>query len=189
MAMSSGSRSALGEFALWLCLLSSPIAGWLIYQQVRPTLGLDAADRAVVGDVGNGASAMPDTGADGAGRRVALRADASGHFFANAQINGGRIQIMVDTGATIVALSYEDASRAGIFPREADFTGRVSTANGVARVAYVTLDAVSIDDITVQDVRAAVAEPGRLGTSLLGMSFLSKLRRTEISRGTLVLEE
>jgi aspartyl protease family protein len=177
---------------VWICLACSPVAGWLIYQHVRPVLGLDAADgsgaealgRAPVSEPAATEPVVPGR----SGRRVELRADRSGHFFAGAYINGGRIEVMVDTGATIVALSYEDAGRAGIFPRDADFTGRVSTANGVARVAYVTLDAVSIDDITVRGVRAAVAEPGRLNTSLLGMSFLGKLR-TEIAGGTLVLED
>jgi aspartyl protease family protein len=65
----------------------------------------------------------------------------------------------------------------------------VSTANGVARVAVVTLDSVAIEDIVVHDVRAAVAEPGKLTKTLLGMSFLGQLRRAEMSRGVLVLEE
>ena len=65
----------------------------------------------------------------------------------------------------------------------------MNTANGEARVAAVTLDQVSIDDITIRDVRGVVAERGKLGTTLLGMSFLSKLSRAEMSRGTLTLQE
>jgi aspartyl protease family protein len=189
MALSSGSRAVLSEMAVWVCLACSPAAGWLLYQHLRPALGLDAAD--AVTDLRVDRVAPSTVAAEpgiSAKRRVELRADAGGHFFAGAHINGSRINVMVDTGATIVALTFEDAERAGIFPRDADFTGRVSTANGTARVAYVTLDSVSIDDITVRGVKAAVAEPGRLGTSLLGMSFLGKLR-TEIARGKLVLED
>ena len=94
---------------------------------------------------------------------------------------------MVDTGATIVVLSYEDAERAGIFLNPSDFTQAVTTANGVARIAPVTLDRVTIGDITVRNVPAAVAEPGRLKTSLLGMSFLSRLSRFDMRSDVLVL--
>lgn len=190
MALSSGSRGVVSEVALWLCLACTPVAGWVVYQQVRPVVGLDAADGDNAVRPGSIAAvreaAVPASPAAG---RVELRADGTGHFFADAHINGRRISIMVDTGATIVALTHEDAAAAGIFPAASDFTGRVNTANGVARVAYVTLDTVSIDDITVRGVRAAVTERGKLTTSLLGMSFLGKLRRAEISRGTLVLED
>jgi aspartyl protease family protein len=65
----------------------------------------------------------------------------------------------------------------------------VSTANGVARVAPVTLDRITIGDITVRDVPAAVAEPGRLRTSLLGMTFLNKLSRFDMRSGVLVLQD
>jgi aspartyl protease family protein len=97
--------------------------------------------------------------------------------------------VMIDTGATMVVLSYEDAERAGLLLTDKDFTRSVSTANGVARVAPVTLDRVSIGNITVRDVPAAVAESGRLRTSLLGMTFLSRLSRFDMRSGRLVLQE
>jgi aspartyl protease family protein len=96
---------------------------------------------------------------------------------------------MVDTGASIVALTHEDARNTGVHIRDSDYKHRVSTANGIARVALVTLDTLALDDIVVRDVRAAVAEPGKLTKTLLGMSFLGQLRRTEMSGGVLVLEE
>jgi aspartyl protease family protein len=89
----------------------------------------------------------------------------------------------------MVVLSYEDAERAGLLLTDKDFTRAVSTANGTARVAPVTLDRVSIGNITVRDVPAAVTESGRLGTSLLGMSFLSRLSRFDMRAGRLVLQE
>ena len=82
---------------------------------------------------------------------------------------------MVDTGASQVALTFDDASRAGIHVRDRDFTQAVRTANGIARVAPVTLDRVSIGDITVRNVPASVSERGMLATTLLGMSFLKRL--------------
>jgi aspartyl protease family protein len=120
---------------------------------------------------------------------VHLKAGAHGHFFSRIHVNGRAVQAMVDTGASIVALTFEDARNAGVHIRDSDFNHRVSTANGVARVALVTLDSVALDDIVVRDVRAAVAEPGKLTKTLLGMSFLGQLRRTEMSGGVLVLEE
>jgi aspartyl protease family protein len=65
----------------------------------------------------------------------------------------------------------------------------VSTANGVSRVAPVTLDRVRVEDIVVRDVPAAVAEPGALSTNLLGMSFLGRLSRFELAGNELILTE
>ncbi|NJR41508.1 MAG: TIGR02281 family clan AA aspartic protease, partial [Akkermansiaceae bacterium] len=76
-----------------------------------------------------------------------------------------------------------------IYLRPQDFTHGVSTANGRAKVAPVTLGRVAIGEITVRDVRAVVSEPGRLQTSLLGMSFLGRLSRFEMRSGTLHLAE
>ena len=120
---------------------------------------------------------------------VEIEAERNGHFNIEADINGRSIPVMIDTGATMVVLSYEDAERAGLLLSDKDFTRSVSTANGVARVAPVTLDRVSIGNITVRDVPAAVAESGRLGTSLLGMTFLSRLSRFDMRSGRLVLQE
>lgn len=120
---------------------------------------------------------------------VEIEAGRHGHFRTEAEVNGRQIEVMVDTGATMVALSHEDAERAGIYLKRSDFTHSVNTANGVARVAPVTLDRVSIGDITVRNVPAAVAEPGRLRTSLLGMSFLGRLSRFDMRSGLLVLQE
>jgi aspartyl protease family protein len=120
---------------------------------------------------------------------VEIEAGRGGHFHTEAEINGREIAVMVDTGATVVSLSYEDAERAGIYLNRGDFTRAVSTANGVARVASVTLDRVSIGEITVRNVPATVAEPGRLRTTLLGMSFLGRLSRFDMRSGMLVLQE
>ncbi|HET6321165.1 MAG TPA: TIGR02281 family clan AA aspartic protease [Hyphomicrobium sp.] len=123
------------------------------------------------------------------GTVVEIAAQDNGHFNTEADINGRSVEVMIDTGATMVALSYEDAERAGLFLREKDFTRAVSTANGVARVAPVTLDRVTVGHITVRDVPAAVAERGRLKTSLLGMSFLSRLSGFDMRAGRLILQE
>ena len=123
------------------------------------------------------------------GSVVEIEAADNGHFNAEVEINGRPIEVMIDTGATMVALSYEDAERAGLLLNDSDFTSAVSTANGMARVAPVTLDRVSIGDITVRTVPAAVTERGRMRTSLLGMSFLRKLSRFDMRSGRLVMQE
>jgi aspartyl protease family protein len=121
-------------------------------------------------------------------RKVELTAGGHNHFFADAELNGRSVHVMVDTGASMVALTYDDARRAGIYPRDSDFTGRSSTANGIARFAPVDIDRVSIGGIEVRNVRAAVMEEGKLETSLLGMSYLGKLS-VSMKSGKLVLEE
>lgn len=122
------------------------------------------------------------------GPQVRLKSGRGGHFYAPVDLNGRRIEAVVDTGATTVALSYEDARTAGIFVHNSDFTMRMRTANGIARAAPVRIDRIDLDGITVRNVRATVAEPGRLHITLLGMSFLGKLRRFEMQRGELILE-
>lgn len=129
----------------------------------------------------------PDTSTRIAGR-VELTADRHGHYAAEAEVNGRHIPLMVDTGASLVVLTYEDAERAGVFVGDGDFTAQSRTANGIARNALVTLDEVCVESVCVSDVKAMVAEPRRLHVSLLGMTFLGRLRRVDIQSGRLTLE-
>ena len=118
---------------------------------------------------------------------VEVRSAANGHFYLDAEIDGEGIAVMVDTGASIVALRQTDARRAGIRVHRDDFNLPLSTANGTAYAAPVTLDRVAVDDIEIRNVRAVVVPDEQLSISLLGTSFLNKLRRFEVSDGTLVL--
>jgi aspartyl protease family protein len=120
---------------------------------------------------------------------VSLPAGAYGHFEAEAEINGRPIDVMVDTGASLVALTYEDAERLGIYVKPTDFTHIAKTANGTTSVAPVTISRISIGDITVRDVHGVVSERGKSERTLLGMSFLGRLSRVEMRGGTLVLQE
>jgi aspartyl protease family protein len=104
-----------------------------------------------------------------------------------AAVNDRPATFMADTGATLVVLTFEDAARLGLSPRSLDFSGLVETANGTARVAPVTLDRVRVDDITVRDVSAVVAEKGALATNLLGMSFLGRLKSFQMQGSELIL--
>lgn len=120
---------------------------------------------------------------------VTLTANDQGHFETEAELNGRSVDVMVDTGATIVAMTYEDAERAGIFLKPSDFTHSVATANGQAKVAPVTISTIAIGPITVRNVEGAVAESGKLHKTLLGMSFLGRLTRVEMRSKNLVLQE
>ena len=118
-----------------------------------------------------------------------LKADSRGHFIVTAEINGSDIMVLVDTGASAVALSYEDASNAGLRPSSLDFNIPIATANGIARAARVKLDRVEIDGVRVYDVDGMVLPEGALRGSLLGMSFLSRLRSFRVEDGVLYLED
>jgi aspartyl protease family protein len=113
----------------------------------------------------------------------------NGHFQVDAVIGGHQILFMVDTGASVIVLKAEDAERLGIQPSSRNRVVRMQTANGVVEAQRVRLAAVDIGPLTVQDVDAVVMPSGRLGQNLLGMSFLSRLRRFEFRTGELVLEQ
>ena len=104
-------------------------------------------------------------------------------------MNGRFVPVLVDTGASMVVLRESDAANAGIRPRSSDYTALVSTANGKVKAAPATLDRIEAGGITVFDVPALVLPDDVLGTNLLGMSFLSRLKRYEVADGRLVLEQ
>ncbi len=119
--------------------------------------------------------------------RIAIPADATGHYVAATRINGREVSAMIDTGASTVALSDGTARRLGIFPLRAAYTRPVATANGVVSAAPVTLSEVRIGAVSVRNVEALVLPPGVLDVDLLGMSFLGRLRKFEASAGQMLL--
>lgn len=120
------------------------------------------------------------------GGEIELTRARDGHFYAILEINGNDVEFIVDTGASSVVLTREDAERIGLDPERLSFLGRANTANGVVRTASVRLDQVSFGGTTVNDVRAAVND-GPMFSSLLGMSYLSRFRRIEIEGNKLRL--
>ncbi|WP_062207275.1 TIGR02281 family clan AA aspartic protease [Aureimonas sp. AU12] len=121
------------------------------------------------------------------GRSLRLDADADGHFRAQARFNGRPEPVLVDTGATYVAVSDTTARRLGVRLSPADFRYTAETANGPMPVAMATIDRLSIGGVEVRDVEAMVAKGNGLGTTLLGMSFLKKLKRYGVENGRLTL--
>ncbi len=109
-----------------------------------------------------------------------------GHYWAQAKIDGRAVQVLVDTGASVVALTRADARRLGVDPAPEAFTGKVQTAAGVVRAAPVRLKTISVAGVRVDDVEALVVEEG-LAYSLLGMSYLGRLSAFEATPTGLTL--
>ena len=110
-----------------------------------------------------------------------------GEFQVTAQINGARVATVYDTGASAVVLTQEAAKAAGLPLDFLNYSVAVETANGRTRAAPVTLDRIKIGGIEQRAVPALIAQPGQLRTSLLGMSFLNRLRSSEVRGDRLML--
>jgi aspartyl protease family protein len=133
-------------------------------------------------------AAAPAPARRSAAGQVEFSADGDGHFYVEADINFQPVRLMVDTGATVLALRQSDAEAAGIRLVAADFRHPVSTANGVAHAAETELDQVSVQGIEVSGVRALILPDDRLAVNLLGGTFLSRLARYEVKDGVLIFE-
>ncbi len=205
-------RWAVKELFVWTAAI---VCGWLTFSSFEPLYDHAKAAAAVAGytsafDFDIRPAGVPkfetrvsgstpplhgtypgskDLPASPAHKEILLTANNYGHFLAAAEINGQEVDFMTDTGATYVALSYETAQKLGLAPQNMRFTGRSTTANGVARVASTEIEAIRIGDITVKNVQAVVAEPGRLTQNLLGMSFISQLSGFELNGATLTMRE
>jgi aspartyl protease family protein len=121
------------------------------------------------------------------GGAVVLRRAGDGHFHADVAVNGTTIRMLVDTGATDIALDPADAARAGINVDTLKFDSVVSTANGPAAAANIRLDEVRIGQIVRKDVRASVSRG--LSGSLLGLSFLDRLKKYSSEGDQMVLQD
>jgi aspartyl protease family protein len=130
-----------------------------------------------------------DNAAPAGGRSLSISPDGRGHFQTDGRINGQRIGFMVDTGASTIALNETSAAQFGLRPSRGDYNATVTTANGTLKAARTRLAMVDIGGIVVRDVDAMVLPDEALSENLLGLSFLSKLKRFEYANGRLVLEQ
>lgn len=121
------------------------------------------------------------------GGEASIAKSPDGHFWADADVDGHSVHFLVDTGATAVALTANDARSLGIEPNSLTYSYSVMTANGPARAARVKLGEVSVGRAEVNDVDAFVIDQG-LETSLLGMSYLGRLTKFEASQDAMVLK-
>ncbi len=122
-------------------------------------------------------------------RQASITADAGGQFHTNALIDGQDVSLVVDTGATMVALTADTAERLGVVVDPSTPKLRMNTANGVSFVSPVVLRQVSLGSIYMDDVRAVVMPPGAGTADLLGASFLKRLVSVEQRDGVLVLRQ
>ena len=118
-------------------------------------------------------------------RETVLEREATGHFYVDAKVNGELVHFIVDTGATGVALTEEDARRVGLAfsPSEFEYVGE--GAAGPVRGKLVTIDTIEVDGKTVEDVSGAVLQGGDL--SLLGQSYLSRMGEVQMRGDYMVL--
>jgi aspartyl protease family protein len=117
-----------------------------------------------------------------------IKGGQNGHYMVKAFINNQPITVLVDTGASTVALSAEDAEQVGLHPALLTYNVAVGTANGMVKAARTKLDKVEIDGVRVDDVDAVVLPEGALSGTLLGMSFLSRLSSFKSEGGVLTLK-
>ncbi len=120
------------------------------------------------------------------GQAVTVPRAVNGHYYLTLRINDVPVVFTVDTGATDLVLSRDDARAIGIRPEDLAYLGMAGTANGTVRTARVTLDEVALEQIVDRDVHAVVTD-GELDGSLLGMSYLHNFSRLEIAEGELIL--
>lgn len=178
-------RRQIGESVrqagIWLLIILMLVAGYLYRFDLQ-----DFGNRLTAGLIPG--RAILKTSASGE-QIMVIHKGVSGHFEADVSIDGTPLRMLVDTGASSVVLSYEDAMRLGINPDNLVFSIDVSTANGRALAAPVTLREVAIGPILRGTIRGMVTEQGRLDQSLLGMSFLETLGSIEIARDELRLKD
>ena len=167
------SRARLGQVltqaALWALIFLGTIAAYGLWPDIRQALLPTQA--AVV---------TPE------GQAVAVPRAMNGHYYLTLQVNGQPVTFTVDTGASDMVLSREDARRAGIDPTRLAYLGSAETANGTVRTARVSLDEVALEGIVDRNIPAVVTD-GDLDSSLLGMTYLHLFSRLEIAEGEMIL--
>ncbi|AVA21846.1 MULTISPECIES: TIGR02281 family clan AA aspartic protease [unclassified Rhizobium] len=172
---------SLRNLLIWLVIIMALATGY-IYRRDAQQVG----DRLMAGLVPGHAVVV--TTSEG-GQEVILHKLLNSHFEAQVMINGQPIDMLVDTGASTIALSQKDAERVGINPENLTYSMTVITANGRARAAPVELGSVAIGPILRRDVQATVAEDDKLDQSLLGMSFLETLGSMQMQTDELRLRD
>ncbi len=167
------SRS-LRHAGVWVVIGAVLVIGYSFRDQVKTV-----SDRVI-------ADHVPGYGFDADDNQVSFRLSPDGHFHVTADVDGVEVLFLVDTGASDVVLTEDDARRLGFDPARLTYSQVFSTANGLVRGAPVRLDRVSIGPVSVTNVRASVNEAS-MDRSLLGMSFLSRIGGYQVRGEVLTL--
>ncbi|MBV7409608.1 TIGR02281 family clan AA aspartic protease [Maritimibacter sp. DP1N21-5] len=157
---------SLQQLAIWALIFVGAIGAYGLWED----MGRDVMPRQSV--VGSGVVEVP-RGADG-------------HFYLTLELNGTPVIFVVDTGASEIVLSEDDARSVGLHPEDLDYIGSAMTANGMVRTAPARVEQVVLGDIVEENVKVYVNE-GEMDASLLGMSYLRRFERLEITSDGMVL--
>ena len=161
------SRRAFCDLAIWLLIIAMAVIAYGFRDTLRDEL-------------------LPASMVERPDGAIELRRRSDGHFHAEAMVNGVPVRFLVDTGASDVVLSADDARRVGLDPEGLDFVGRARTANGVVATAPVRLDSVEFGNYLDRGVGASVGG-GALDVSLLGMSYLDRFASISIEGDRMTL--
>jgi aspartyl protease family protein len=153
--------------ALWALIFIGAIASYGLWSDIRQEI-------------------MPRQAIWTDGTRIEVPRARDGHYYVTALVDGAPIEFVIDTGATAIVLTLEDAARAGIDTSRLAFTGIASTANGTVRTARARVREFKLGPVTHRNVWVRVSE-GEMPGSLLGMSYLQRFSKIEISGGRLIL--
>ncbi len=180
-----GSGIPLGHFlrsiAIWVIIILALVAGYQYRYELQ-----DVGHRITAGLI----PGSPISNRDGDGVvTVTLAKAENGHFEVRGDVNGATVPFIVDTGASSIVLSADDARRAGLDPDKLSYGTPIITANGIAKAANVTLDSLKIGAIERRNIRAMVTQDGRMAGSLLGMNFLNTLSGFSVRGDRLMLSD
>lgn len=164
---------ALEAALIWVVIAVLLVVGYAYRFELR-----EVADR-VLAELAPGYAA-------GRGRTVEIARGSGGNFSVSTRVNGARVDMVLDTGASSVVLTQEAAKAAGLPLEVLSYSVTIETANGRARAAPVTLDRLAVGGIVERAVPALIAQPHQLRTNLLGLSFLNRLESWEV-RGDRVI--
>jgi len=170
-----GGRKAMATTAVWAAAIAGVATAFVFRDEAA----------VVVNEIRG--ELMPSVALSHAEGGAELRRGWDGHYRATAKVNGIEMRMLIDTGASMVLIPYEQVESLGFNPASLDFSIHVTTANGKTSVAPIRLSSITVGPIAVFDVDAAVAQPGRLKSGLLGMTFLDKLAETSFQGDLLIL--
>jgi aspartyl protease family protein len=165
---------AVESALIWVVVALLLVLGYTYRYELR-----DVGDRVLVEIVPGHAAKV--------GRSVEMARSRSGDFQISAQVNGSKIPMVLDTGASTVVLTHEAAKAAGLPLEMIKYDVSIETANGHAKAASVTLDRVAVGGLVERSIPALIAPPGQLKVSLLGMTFLNRLQSWEVRGNKLMM--
>lgn len=165
---------AIKAVLIWLVLAAALAVGYTYRFELR-----EVADRVMAEFIPGHAATR--------GRTVEVSRGQGGNFVVVTQVNGARMPMILDSGASSVVLTHDAAKAAGLPLEMLSYSVAVDTANGRTRAAPVTLQSIAVGGLVEREVAALIAQPGQLRQSLLGMSFLNRLQSWEVRGDRLVL--